>query len=212
MSNLSTSPRERVSPKVAYEPVEWLEYRAFETGHNDLPRILLIGDSISGQYFDGVATELRGKAYISRLGSSASVCLPSYLKEIEFALLQPYSVIHFNNGLHGWAYTEPEYAQGLSELVAFLKIDAFPAHLIWASSTPLREGPDFKKMAPDNERVKARNALATDLMVRENIPINDLYTMLESEPGLTSDGTHYHPEGAKLMVRQVTRSLETFLC
>ena len=196
-------------PKIALESIEWLEYRVFGADRNDLPRVLLIGDSISGQYFDGVIKGLKDKAHVTRLGTSKAITLPAYFDEIKLALSQyKYSVIHFNNGLHGWGYTENEYGQGLAKLVQFLKTSAPEAKLIWASSTQVRTGPPlFESFAPNNDRVKARNKIAADLMTRENIPVDDLYTLMEPHHDLLQDGVHYKAAGSSLLVPQVTQCL-----
>jgi hypothetical protein len=201
------------SPKIVFEPTEWLEYRVFNAERHDLPRVLLIGDSISGQYFDGVTEAFKGKAYLARVGSSAAVCLPSCLDEIRLALSQQhYAVIHFNNGLHGWDYTEEEYAHGLAALVKFLQTTAPDSKLVWASTTPVREGgPAFQQFEPKNERVKARNKIAAALMARKNIPTDDLYSLMENHPELYSDGTHYNAQGAALLVPQVAQSIAKLL-
>ena len=82
-------------PKIALESTEWLDYRVYHADKNDLPRVLLIGDSISGQYFDGVVKDLQGKAYVTRLGSSKAIGLPVYFDEVKLALSQyNYAVIH----------------------------------------------------------------------------------------------------------------------
>ena len=192
-------------PKIALESTEWLEYRAFHAELNDLPRVLLIGDSISGGYLNGVAQGLEGQAYVTRLGSSKPVSLPAYFDEVRLALSQhSYAIIHFNNGLHGWDYTEEEYAQGLAKLVDYLKANAPQAKLIWASSTQMRtEAPDFAGFEPRNERVKVRNQMAAQQMAQAGIPINDLYALMEPNHALLCDGVHYQAEGNELLVAQV---------
>ena len=195
--------------KIALESIEWLEYRAFGADRTDLPRVLLIGDSISGQYFEGVVKELKGKAYITRLGTSKAIALPAFFDEIKLALSQhKYSVIHFNNGLHGWGYTESEYGEGLAKWVQVLKTSAPGAKLIWASSTQVRTGsPRFDGFAPNNDRVKARNKIAASLMAQQNIPIDDLYALMEPHHDLLSDGVHYKSEGSALLIPQVAQCI-----
>ena len=202
-----------IQPKIALESTEWLEYRAFHAELNDLPRVLLIGDSISGGYFDGVAKGLEGQAYVTRLGSSKPVSLPAYFDEVNLALSQhSYSIIHFNNGLHGWDYTEEEYAEGLAKLVDHLKTNAPQAKLIWASSTQMRtEAPDFAGFEPRNERVIVRNQIAALQMEQAGIPINDLYALMEPNHALLCDGVHYKAEGNELLVAQVLAFLRPML-
>ena len=191
--------------KLSFESVEWLDYRVFGGDRSDLPRVLLIGDSISGHYFDPVVKGLQGKAYVTRLGTSKAVNLPAYFDEIRLALSQyHYDVIHFNNGLHGWGYTEDEYRQGLTQLIQLLKTLSPKSKLVWASSTQLRKGPPaYEEFAPNNERVIARNKIAAELMSQEKIPVDDLYTLMEPHHDLLKDGTHYNAEGAALLANQV---------
>jgi len=193
------------SPKTALESVEWLEYRSFGADRKDLPRVLLIGDSISGQYFDAVVKGVEGKAYVTRLGTSKAVALPAYFDEIRLALSQNhYAVIHFNNGLHGWDYTEEEYREGLTQLIKLLRTLAPDSKLVWASSTPIRTGPPmFEGFAPNNVRVKERNKIAAELMSRENIPVDDLYSLMEPHHDMLKDGTHYNTDGSTLLGAQV---------
>ena len=213
LSVATASAQQTSPPKIVLESTEWLDYRVFNADKNDLPRVLLIGDSISGQYFPGVVKGLAGKAYVTRLGSSKAICLPAYFDEIKLAVSQyKYAIIHFNNGLHGWGYTEGEYAENLDKLAQLLKSSQPNAKLIWASSTPMRSGPPlFEGIQANNERVKARNKIAADLMARENIPVDDLYSLMEPHHNLLADGIHYKPEGSALLVEQVTKSILKYL-
>ena len=45
------------------ERIEWADIWVTDADKNDLPRVLLIGDSITRGYFDGVEKQLAGKAY-----------------------------------------------------------------------------------------------------------------------------------------------------
>ena len=193
--------------KTVFENQEWLDCYFYEADRNDLPHVLLIGDSISAQYFGGVRNGLKGKAYVSRLGSSKAICLPAYFDEIKFVLSRnKYSVIHINNGLHGWGYTENEYGQSLPVLMQLLKTYAPDAKLIWAATTPYRMGPrPFEKFHPNNDRVKVRNKIATDFMYKQQIPINDFYTLMEPHPEFYSDGAHFNNEGSAALAAQATQ-------
>lgn len=197
------------SPKMIFESEEWVDYRVYDADKTGLPRVLLIGDSISGHYFHGLVAALKGKAYVSRVGSSITCCDPNYLATVKLALDQhPYDIIYFNNGLHGAKYTEAEYGQGLINLVAYLKARAPAAKLIWASSTQVRlPKPPFDKFAEINDRIKARNQFAADLMAKQNIPLDDLYALMEPHHDLMTDGVHYAPEGQAILTEHVTETI-----
>ncbi|MGH9721085.1 MAG: SGNH/GDSL hydrolase family protein, partial [Bryobacteraceae bacterium] len=65
-----------------------------------LPRVLLIGDSISIGYTETVRTELKGKANVHRIPTNGATTVNG-LKNIDDWLgSKPWHVIHFNFGLH----------------------------------------------------------------------------------------------------------------
>src|ERR1700688_4463938 len=94
------------------EEIEWTwEVRP---PHPDpkLPNVLLLGDSISRAYFPKVTKDLAGVANLYLMASSTSVGDPRLLRQIaEFSAMEGvrFSVVHFNNGMHGWAYSEEQY-------------------------------------------------------------------------------------------------------
>lgn len=71
---------------------------------SNLPRVLLIGDSILNGYLATVVYELDGKANVDAWVNpfhQASEGLHEKLHDILAS--HNYAVIHFNMGLHGWA-------------------------------------------------------------------------------------------------------------
>ena len=168
----------------------------------NLPRLLLLGDSISLGYDQPARDLLTGKATVHHP--------PENCQSTEYGLQQieqwlgdeRWDVIHFNWGLWDAHHLEddrlrttPEqYEQNLRALVSRLKTTG--ARLIWASTTPTKtihqggiwvEGSD----------IPIRNDIARRVMVENNIPINDLYgQMLPNVRRLRGDdGCHYTPEG-----------------
>ena len=119
------------------ERIEWADIWVTDADKGDLPRVLLIGDSITRGYFDGVEKQLAGKAYFARLTTSKCVADPAFLDEVQLLLKQyRFAVIHFNNGLHGFGYTEDQCRSGLAGLLEFLEKHSSNAKLIWATTTP----------------------------------------------------------------------------
>ena len=94
--------------KVSREDIEWLDVWLPDTNDNNLPRVLLIGDSITRGYYPEVEKAFAGRAYVGRLTTSKSLGDPALLKEVALVLSQQhYQVIHFNNGRReGWTWTE----------------------------------------------------------------------------------------------------------
>src|SRR5271156_2940892 len=84
----------------ARESIEWCDIWISHANETNLPRVLLIGDSITRAYYPDVEKNLAGKAYVGRLSSSAFISDPILLKQIEMMLSEyKFGVIHFNNGM-----------------------------------------------------------------------------------------------------------------
>src|ERR1700728_866896 len=153
------------------ESIEWCDIWISHANETNLPRILLIGDSITRAYYPEVERRLEGKAYVARLSSSAFISDPALLKQIEMVLSQyKFEVIHFNNGMHGWQHSEAEYAQAFPEYLKPIQKYAPGAKLIWADTSPLKVSPT---LPPDNqtqatdERIAARNVIALKIVQME---------------------------------------------
>ena len=96
--------------KIAREYIEWSDIWIPGANKTDLPHVLLIGNSITRGYYGKVEAALKEKAYVGRLSNSKSVGDPALIEELTVVLKNTkFDVIHFNNGLHGFDYTEEEY-------------------------------------------------------------------------------------------------------
>src|SRR6478736_10232111 len=98
------------APPPARESIEWCDIWISHANETNLPRVLLIGDSIVRDYYPEVEKRLAGKAFVGRLTTSRFVADKVFLKEIESVLSgAKFDVILFNNGMHGWQHSELEY-------------------------------------------------------------------------------------------------------
>lgn len=70
---------------VVREDTEWLDVWLPNTNSHDLPRVLLIGDSITRGYGPQVEADLKGKAYVGRMATSKSLGDPALLEEVALA-------------------------------------------------------------------------------------------------------------------------------
>ncbi len=191
------------------EVTEWADISVSGADRDDLPRVLLMGDSIAYGYFGGVAQRLAGKAYCARLTTSKCVADPAFLDEVRLMLKQyRFAVIHFNNGLHGYGYTEEQYRDGLVSLMETFKENAGSARLIWATTTPVREPDDPRMFTQGTERVRERNRIAAEIVAEWGALTNDLYGLVEQRPELFSvDGVHYNNAGQATQTEQVAESV-----
>src|SRR6188768_966669 len=68
------------------ESIEWCDIWISHANETNLPRVLLIGDSIARDYYPEVEKRLAGKAFVGRLATSRFVADPVLHKEIESVL------------------------------------------------------------------------------------------------------------------------------
>lgn len=213
----STPAKKRPTPDV-FAPVE---------EQPGLPRVLLIGDSISMGYTIPVRELLKGKANILRPATNCGPTtrgvesLDSWLGD------KRWDVIHFNFGLHDMVFfaadgktrAEPtaagarhqvpveQYEKNLKEIVARLKRTG--ATLIWCSTTPVPEG-SAGRMADESVQY---NEIAAKIMRENQIAIDDLHAF--ALPRLKEiqlpKNVHFTPEGSKVLAEQVVKSIQSAL-
>ncbi len=203
---LATAPASaKEPPRIIRENIEWLDVWVPDNNTEGLPRVLLVGDSITRGYYPEVQQRLKGKAVVARLTTSKSVGDPGLLAEVALVLGQTkFDVVHFNNGLHGWGYSEEEYAAALPELLAAIRKGAPGARLVWATTTPVRQADKPDQLDPKTKRVEARNKIAAELMTREKVPTDDLFHFVREKPDWYSrDGVHFTARGTAAQGEQV---------
>ena len=193
------------------EKIEWTWEVRPDNPQPNLPNVLLVGDSITRLYYPEVTQDLAGKANVYLFSTSASVGdprLPAQLKEF-FALEHAhFSVVHFNNGMHGWAYSEAEYKAAFPSLIKALRHDAPGAKLIWANTTPVKkDDPEWTS----NARVDARNAIAAAIVKQHHIPLDDLHALVLQHPDMYADNIHPNKVVTSLEAQQVVAGIEKML-
>jgi hypothetical protein len=198
------------------EEIEWTwEVRP---PHPDpkLPNVLLLGDSLSRNYFPQVTRDLAGVANVYLMASSTSVGDPRLPHQIrEFAAMEnvPFRIVHFNNGMHGWGYTEAQYKAAFPEFLRTVrslvgKNAGETSALIWANITPVE--PNAFNGA-SNSRIDARNAIARSFIDAAHIPIDDQHALMLQHQNLHQDTVHFNTAGSNLMGDQVAATIRTQL-
>jgi hypothetical protein len=196
--------------RMVTEKIEWTYSDQPAHANPALPNVLLIGDSITRAYYPAVAKNLDGKANCYYFATSASIGderLPLQLAEYYKMIQIAFSVVHLNNGMHGWGSTEEEYAQYFREALAAVRAGAPGAKLVWASTTPVRKD---KADGATNARIEARNKIAARVIGRET-KIDDQYSLMKSHEDLHSDDVHYNSEGSTLQAAQVAEIIIKYL-
>ena len=182
-----------------------------------LPKVVLLGDSIRMGYAPLVAKRLAGKATVvssaANGGDSANL-----LKQLEAAAVRENpAVVHFNCGIHDLKLDKktgrhqvevPQYESNLKELVARLRKDTTAA-LVFATTTPLIDsrhagrGAAFELREADALRY---NAAAIRVMTECGVPVHDLHWVVEqggAEKLIADDGVHYTAAGNERLAEAV---------
>ena len=190
-----------------------------------LPRVLLIGDSISMGYTIPTRELLNGVANVHRIptnGSSTDVGL----KNLDAWLAsdgpdKKWDVIHFNWGLHDLKHWKDgkmdpagpqvnpvdQYEKNLREIVARLKKTG--AKLIFATTTPVPEG-TVGRVAKDEI---GYNEAALRVMKDEGVAIDDLHALAAAKIAdiQLPANVHFSAPGYKTLAEQVAASIKTAL-
>ncbi|NUQ66092.1 MAG: SGNH/GDSL hydrolase family protein [Pirellulales bacterium] len=181
---------------------------AFVKDDPNLPRVLLIGDSVSRGYTMAVRKELVGKANVHRAPENCGGTANG-LKKLDVWLGDgKWDVIHFNFGIHDRSTPPVDYEDRLEKIVAGLQKTG--ATLIWASTTPIPKD-DAAKQTP--ESIVQRNALAVRIMQRHSIAVDDLFTFITPHLATAQNpnDVHFNAKGYDLLGAQVAQSVLTAL-
>jgi len=206
------------------------ENAAFRNPVDDpaLPRVLLIGDSISIGYTEGVRKELAGKANVHRIPTNGGPTSKGLESLSGWLGDGKWDVIHFNWGLHDLAHRKPdakgqgsldkvngkvsipveEYSANLDQLVVALEKTG--ARLIFATTTPVPEGEPGRKLGDDLRY----NEAAVAVMKKHGVAIDDLHAVMAGkmgEFGIKPGNVHFKPEGSALLAKQVAKAVEAAL-
>ncbi|HSY43454.1 MAG TPA: SGNH/GDSL hydrolase family protein [Candidatus Acidoferrum sp.] len=202
-------------PASAKESIEWCDIWISHANETNLPRVLLIGDSITRAYYPQVEKHLTGRAYVGRLTSSAFISDPALLMQIKMVLSQyKFDVIHFNNGMHGWQHSEKEYEEAFPGYLKTIREYAPNAKLIWANTTPLKVSSALSEnfTVATDDRIAQRNAIAAKFMQAAGIPMEDLNTPMQGHPEYHDGNVHFNSRGiavqADLVAADVGKLLE----
>ena len=178
-----------------------------------LPRVLLIGDSISIGYTLPTRELLAGKANVHRIATNGGPTTNGVQNLKKWLGEGKWDVVHFNFGLHdikrdaeGQQQVPLEaYEKNLRQMVTQLKKTG--ARLIWANTTPV---PDGKFTPPRSDRdVVAYNQVAREIMDEHGVQMNDLYALCQ--PRLSDlqrpANVHFTDEGSRVLAEQVAAAI-----
>lgn len=186
-----------------------------------LPRVLLIGDSISIGYTLGVRERLAGKANVHRPPVNCADTQFGIDHLDEWLGDKKWDVIHFNWGLHDMKYVNEnylmvpvedavlqlhkpgQYAVNLDVLVEKLKETG--ATLIFATTTPVPEGA-VGRVPGDAAKY---NEVAKEVMADHGVAVNELHAFVA--PHLSEyqrpANVHFNDIGNAALAEQVAQTI-----
>ena len=181
----------------------------------NLPRVLLIGDSISIGYTVPVREALAGKANVHRAPTNCGPTIRG-LEQLDTWLGDgKWDVIHFNWGLHDLKFINDErqvpldeYEKNLHTLTKRLKETG--ATLIWCSTTPFPKDVQPKRIPEDAVKY---NEAAARVMKEFDVETDDLYTFAlgKLDDIQIPSNVHFTPAGSKVLGQEVSRQIESRL-
>ncbi|MFN3191563.1 MAG: SGNH/GDSL hydrolase family protein [Aureliella sp.] len=188
-----------------------------------LPRILLIGDSISIGYTVPVRKALAGKANVHRPLTNCGPTTKGVAELEKWLGKGKWDVIHFNFGLHDLKYMGPngenlanpkdakshqqvppeEYRDNLESIVQRLKKTG--AKLIWRNTTPVPAGAKGRVVGDSKEY----NKIAAEVMKEHSIPTDDHYSfaMTKMKEIQLPANVHFTKDGSQALAARVVDSL-----
>jgi lysophospholipase L1-like esterase len=188
----------------------------------NLPRVLLIGDSISMGYTIPVRELLKDKVNILRVPENAGDTAHGIARMDKWIGDEKWDVIHFNFGLHDLKYLDekgayvppdkgkqvsllPQYEANLKLIVE--RLQRTGAKLIWASTTPVPDG-SVGRVKSDELKY---NEVALKVMKEYGIEVDDLHAVVTSGPANLQlpKNVHFTPDGYRTLARSVAASIET---
>ena len=173
-------------------------------GSVSLPKVLIVGDSISEGYYPYVRSNLVNVAETHRPEGNHGATWDGLKHLEEWLEGRDWNVIHFNFGLHDiHRSTLEQYEANLTQIVAQLKKSK--ARLIFATSTPVLEGtPTFLKgsATPYNE-------VARRVMERAGgIALDDLHSFASAHPEYQRPkDLHFTDQGYAALGNEVADSI-----
>ena len=169
-----------------------------------LPRVLLIGDSVSRGYTQPVRTALAGRANVHRAPANCGPTAAGVERLGAWLGDGRWDVIPFNFGIHDRNTPVADYTARLETIVD--RLARTGATLVWATTTPIPDKPEARQTAAS---IVERNAAAAAIMAARGIAVDDLFAFItphlaEVQP---AGDVHFTGPGYDLLGGQVASSI-----
>lgn len=196
---------------------------------NEMPKVLIIGDSISIGYLPFVQEMMKGEALVTRpfdANGEPENCQGTTNGKLyidKWIGKERWDIIHFNFGLHDIKHVKADtgknsndpndpqqanvkqYGKNLAGIVE--RLIASGAKLVFATTTPY---PDtVRKPLRSPGMPKKYNGAALAIMKRESIPVNDLHAFVspQIEALQRPDNVHFTETGYEALAAEVVKAI-----
>lgn len=197
---------------------------ALARAQEKLPRVLILGDSISIGYTEPVRKQLQGKAEVHRPRANCQHTAYGLANINTWLGKEKWDVIHFNWGI--WdthmldaqgqlvrdeanakgalhiRHTPEKYRENLLQIVGTLEKTG--AKLIFATTTPIMSRKDKRF-----EDIPNLNRVAQEIMKTRGIAVNDLYSFVlpNAKDWQGGDRVHFNAQGNEQLGKRVSESI-----
>ena len=194
------------NPKVTAENDAW----AYVKDDPALPRVLIIGDSISRSYTAPARLALTGKANVHRAPANCGRT-DYFFKNGETWLEQngskSWDVITVNYGIHDYDKSPQQFTDNLRKI--FTRLRQTGATIVWVRTTPWGRADDDLTVDRSPKTNEASDAVAKE----EGLESVDLHALLLNDRSRlqAKDHTHWNDEAAATMGKAVANAIEKHL-
>ncbi len=175
------------------------------TPEQNLPNVLLIGDSHVERYYPVVTNLLKDKAVVSKITTSLSMGDPTFIPQLTGLLAgHKFDYIFFNNGLHGVLFTPSDYAADISKVYKLLTKNNPVVKIVWANTTARRVPNKLDTFDAYHADVIERNKYVGEFCNKKGITVLDFFGLTVNDKSLfTGDGIHVNELGVAAQAKLI---------
>jgi hypothetical protein len=175
------------------------------TPEQNLPNVLLIGDSHVERYYPEVTNLLKDKAVVSKITTSLSMGDPTFIPQLTGLLAgHKFDYIFFNNGLHGVLFTPSDYAADISKVYKLLTKNNPVVKIVWANTTARRVPNKLDTFDAYHADVIERNKYVGEFCNKKGITVLDFFGLTVNDKSLfTGDGIHVNELGVAAQAKLI---------
>lgn len=190
------------------EYFEWVRLWCDNTNDSSLPRVALIGDSITEGYYKAVQSKLKGTAFVDYIATSYSINSNIYQAIVRsFVADSNYAAIHFNFGLHDYKLNAETFAEKYEETIKYLSNDA---PVVISTVTNVLDGALENETEQWRDKIIERNTAIRSIAENNGYALDDLNAVCKKldKTDRSTDGVHYVSSGYDKLADEVVKQLK----